>query len=244
MKVKFLVKVLPVAVSVLCGSAWAASITLVPSSTNVQVGDTVTVDIVMDFSDVYTGGNGTVGGGLDVTFDNSLLTYGSYAAGSTADSGFRRNPDVSGNKLVGIAAGGLGEDDGTNSSPALGATDTIGTLTFTAADVGTATLSAADNVSPAGGFYSFQNQPISVTYNGASIEVASAVVNQCKGDLDGDFDVDVIDVNLFVADFGKTAAQCSGGCLGDLDGDNDVDVIDVNLFVADFGKTSAQCAGS
>ncbi len=233
---RMMIKALPLAISMLSGSALAASITLVPNSTNVTVGDTVTVDVVMDFTDVYSAaGGGTVGGGIDVTFDNAVLGYGSYTPNSVGDAGFQRSPDLSGNKLIGIAAGGLGESDGTNTSPALGATDTIGTLTFTATTTGTAALSAADNVSPAGGFYSFDGQPIPVTYNGTSITVGAAVA-ACEGDLNNNGVVDFADYLLLAGDWGRSDCAAAA-CAGDINNNGVVDFADYLLLAADWGRS-------
>jgi hypothetical protein len=59
----------------------------------------------------------------------------------------------------------------------------------------------------------------------------------CKGDFDGDGDVDKNDLAIFAADFGRT--NCSSGfpCKGDFDGDGDVDGTDLAIFSSEFGRT-------
>jgi len=59
----------------------------------------------------------------------------------------------------------------------------------------------------------------------------------CKGDFDGDGDVDESDLATFAADFGRTDCDTGEPCEGDFDNDNDVDGSDVAVFAADFGRT-------
>jgi len=63
------------------------------------------------------------------------------------------------------------------------------------------------------------------------------VIPGCKGDFDGDGDVDNNDLSVFAADFGRT--NCSSGfpCKGDFDGDGDVDGSDLAVFASEFGRT-------
>ena len=56
----------------------------------------------------------------------------------------------------------------------------------------------------------------------------------CGGDLDGDCDSDLADVDILLADFGCVAP---GPCVGDLDGDGDTDLADLGILLADFGCT-------
>ena len=218
------------------GSALAASISLQATPTSVNVGDTVSVKINMDFSD-----GESVGGGLDVTYDNTKLQYQSYSANTAiSDTAFQRGPTENGNKLEGITAGGAG----VGGSKSLTGTGTIGTLTFKATAAGTATISVSENAGDAGGFYDTSGNKITPTLSGTSVTITQPTSNLCKGDMDGDYDVDVIDLNIFRADFGKGATECASGCKGDIDHDNDVDVVDLNLFRADFGKGPTQCQGT
>ena len=59
----------------------------------------------------------------------------------------------------------------------------------------------------------------------------------CEGDFDYDGDVDVSDLAVFAADFGRTDCLPENPCQGDFDGDGDVDGSDLAVFAADFGRT-------
>ncbi len=75
------------------GSANAAFINLVPTTpvTDVNTGDLVSFDVVMDFTD-YT--NGTLGGGFDIFFDSLSLQFVSLVNNMVGDPGFGRDPDI------------------------------------------------------------------------------------------------------------------------------------------------------
>ncbi|GAB4275485.1 MAG: hypothetical protein Kow0092_31110 [Deferrisomatales bacterium] len=62
---------------------------------------------------------------------------------------------------------------------------------------------------------------------------------ECRGDFDGDGDVDQADRRVFEADFGRT--DCEGDCPGDFDGDGDVDRADREVFEAEFGRADCAC---
>jgi hypothetical protein len=57
----------------------------------------------------------------------------------------------------------------------------------------------------------------------------------CKGNLDGDVDVDDSDLAAFAADFGRT--DCSGDCGSDFDHDEDADGYDLTIIIDNFGRT-------
>lgn len=59
----------------------------------------------------------------------------------------------------------------------------------------------------------------------------------CEGDFDIDGDVDISDLDVFIADFGRTDCATGLPCEGDFDTDGDVDGSDLSVFTADFGKT-------
>jgi len=59
----------------------------------------------------------------------------------------------------------------------------------------------------------------------------------CKGNFDGDGDVDGSDLAVFAADFGRTDCDTDPPCQGDFDNDGDVDGSDLAIFAADFGRT-------
>lgn len=53
-----------------------------------------------------------------------------------------------------------------------------------------------------------------------------------RGDFDGDFDTDGLDLAVFAS------AYINGNALVDLDDDGDMDTNDLALFAANFGKTN------
>jgi hypothetical protein len=71
----------------------AQSISLVPTSAvdNVNNGDTVSFNVVMDFSGYP---NGTLGGGFDINFDSSALQFGGLTRNVVGDPAFGRDPDI------------------------------------------------------------------------------------------------------------------------------------------------------
>ncbi len=205
------------------GSALAASISLQATPTSVNVGDTVSVKINMDFSD-----GESVGGGLDVTYDNTKLQYQSYSANTAiSDTAFQRGPTENGNKLEGITAGGAG----VGGSKSLTGTGTIGTLIFKATAAGTATLSIGENAGDAGGFYDTSGNKITPTFSGGNIEI------YCKSDINKDHAVTNLDFLLFRNNFlavRNGTESCASGCAADMNGDNAVTNIDFLLFRNEF----------
>ncbi len=143
------------------------TITLSPELQGVSIGNVVTIDISMDFSS-----DPTIGGGFDVFYDSSLLSFGSFVFDSSLgdDPAFRSiGTDDGFGEIDGI---GFGEFMGL-SGPA-----TIGTLTFTALDVGLAGISLAETDNGfVGGFYSattYGSQ--TVTFGGATVNIEAASV--------------------------------------------------------------------
>ena len=82
------------------GTANAASISLSPAYVDGSPGDTFSLDVIMDFSDVTA-----IGGGFDVLFDSSGVTFVSWAAAGVGDPALAREPDVFDGLLSGIAVG-------------------------------------------------------------------------------------------------------------------------------------------
>ena len=111
-----------------------------------EVGDVVTVEIFGDFSELT---NSVLGGGVDILFDDSVLTHIGYVWGSEGDPAFARDPDIQANQLNGIAVGDFG---------CLPATFLIGTVSFVASVAtddefgsgGPSNISTAQNNLPAG----------------------------------------------------------------------------------------------
>ena len=91
--------------------------------------------------------------------------------------------------------------------------------------------------------YDAAGQLTGVTYDGVSLEysydavgnrIAKQIVTPCRGDLDGDLNVDEADLALFVVEFGR--ADCTD-CAADVDSSGTVDGLDLALLAADFGRT-------
>ncbi len=99
---------------------FSASLLLSPSSVNAMEGDIVSLDLLAVFSD-----DPTLGGGIDIFYDQSVLRFDGFSFDTALDldAGFSRQPDVLANELEGIAFGNFNgiSDDGR-----------VGTLTFTA----------------------------------------------------------------------------------------------------------------
>ncbi len=143
--------------------AQASFISLMPQQSTVVVGSSVSVDVFMDFSDAPT-----LGGGIDVFFDDSLLAFDSFSfdVAFGSETAFARAPTVSGGELDGIAFGNFAGLSG----PAV-----VGTIVFEALDIGVVDLMTALNDSVAGAFFSaltFRQQP--VDFFGTSIQIVAA----------------------------------------------------------------------
>lgn len=79
-----------------------------------------------------------------------------------------------------------------------------------------------------------------VTFNNLTARLGCAL-RPCPppldGDLDGDGDVDTIDLGILLGDFG-----CVGeDCVGDIDGDGVVDTKDLGTLLGNFGKSIGAC---
>ncbi len=160
-------------------SAQAVSLTLMSSTPSVAVGDTIELQVLMDFSD-----DATVGGGFDIIFDPGLVSYvpGSYltdiALGSDPDFTRDDNPaitdptkqvDVLLDRLAGAAFGNFGGLSG----PAV-----VGSLSFIANAGGDAVFSLGASTSASvGGFFSgasFSEQfPV---FTGTTVSVSAVPV--------------------------------------------------------------------
>lgn len=145
-----------------CGQVQAATISLNPASQSVSLGNQISIQLNMDFS-----GDPTLGGGVDILYNSSLLSFASFSfdAGLGDDPLLQRQPDVLPGTLNGLAFGNF---DGL-SGPSI-----VGTLIFNTIGAGVANFTLAENVLPAGGFFSaatFDQQ--AVTYSGASVNVTA-----------------------------------------------------------------------
>lgn len=136
-----------------------------------------------------------------------LLTAPALAANVTVQWNANTETDLAGYKLyIGTASGVYG-------TPIAIATQT--TYTFTNLPAGTYYI--AVTAYNAGGLES-----------GFSNEVSSAVVATCKGDLNGDGIVNVLDLQCLIN--GILGVQPLTGGAGDLDGDGVVNVLDLQIL--------------
>lgn len=144
----------------------AASISLNPHSTTVNVGSNFSVDLVMDFSD-----EATLGGGIDINYNGSMTDFVSF----TYDSTFLTMTDPS---FTCPGAGACTPIDQPNSVSniafgnfmGIGGLFTIGTLEFTALDAGDIFLSTAETTGAGGLFVSASTfGAMDVVFNGTSV---------------------------------------------------------------------------
>ncbi len=129
----------------------AATISITPLSMNAQLGDNVSVDIWMDFSD-----EPTLGGGIDITYNGSVLSFSSFSFDNaflassdpamTCPGAILCSPSINQvNSVTNIAFGNFGGLSG----PSL-----VGTLNFVAIGAGTTSLTPVETVGAAGPFVS------------------------------------------------------------------------------------------
>lgn len=129
-------------------SVQAATIGFSAANVSAQVGTPFSVDVVASFTD-----RPTIGGGLDVTFDSSLLQFNSFTfetgVGSVfpqpfvANSFALRTPDALTGKLEGIGVGVF--------SGVINAQGILGHLSFTPLAAGDSQLTVAVTTSAIGG---------------------------------------------------------------------------------------------
>ena len=155
-------------------SAQAASIWLEPDSQNVSLGGVASLTLWADASDV----GGFLAGGLDMFYDNGILTYnGDFAF----DLGFPTDPFFSrlGDDCADVMAPGCsvpGEINGIAfgdfNGLAIDGPTLVGTLSFTLINIeGLPTLvTMQDNDTPAGSWFATDGSgPLDVTYGSAEV---------------------------------------------------------------------------
>jgi hypothetical protein len=65
--------------------------------------------------------------------------------------------------------------------------------------------------------------------------------NPCEGDMNGEGNVNLIDVGILKQDFARDCSVPGPGCLGDLNFDGYVNLIDVGILKADFARSDCSC---
>lgn len=155
---------------VLCvtmGSLQAASVTMLPAVQDVNQGGPFSIDLAYDFTD------GILGGGIDISFDDTALNYLSFSWDPTfltkIDLGFSSAP-------VDNSTGVIGALDGWNFGNFAGifGTGTIGSINFevdSLAALGNTFIAMAESVSSGGWFDAVTFGQITPTLTGANVNV-------------------------------------------------------------------------
>jgi hypothetical protein len=140
--------------------AEAATISLSPGHQDVMVGNVFPVTLSFDF----TGGTAVLGGGVDVSYNNSVIDFVSftYNPALAIDPDFSRAPDDMPGEVNGISFGNFG---------GLSGTGVVGTLQFKALALGQTPLTLADNNSPAGPFFDVAAKQVTMNYQNAHVNV-------------------------------------------------------------------------
>ena len=89
-------------------------------------------------------------------------------------------------------------------------------------------------------FFSLKAYDILGNESGFSIQVWAKPPDICLGDFDQDGNVDISDLSLLVADFGRTDLHDTLDCRTDVDKDGDVDMQDVKLIADEYGRSDCQ----
>jgi len=150
------------------GAQAADSLSLITSNPTVTAGSQATFELWMDFT-----GDPTMGGGVDVVFDNftngNQLSFNSYTPEALGDTSLINVPtvNVNGKSLDTIT---FGDVNNGLEGPVL-----VGTLVFNALAAGDYTLSLIDSVDAAG-FFSISGTPQSPAYTSASLTVTPSAV--------------------------------------------------------------------
>jgi len=151
------------------GAQAAASLSLIASNPTVTAGSQATFELWMDFT-----GDPTLGGGVDVVFDNFIngnqLSFNSYTPEALGDPDLINNAPTVSTSSDRLEAITFGDVVNGMEGPAL-----VGTLVFDALVAGDYTLSLIDSVDAAG-FFSISGTPQSPAYTSASLTVTPSAV--------------------------------------------------------------------
>lgn len=145
-----------------CG-AQAASISLSPASQNAVVGDTLSYQVNVNFSDVATDG-----GSFRISYDSGLLGSASFSYAALSSP------------IIGswgyVTSPGLIESVGFDANAFQGSA-VLGTLSFTVLGAGNTTVTLSDMLNPSLRFLdSDQWDPITVNYSGATANLTAVPV--------------------------------------------------------------------
>jgi len=152
-------------------SPTSVAIQLVTPTALVSVGEKFSVDVSID-----SGNLTTVGGGLNINYDTSLLDFVSFTPNPALvlDSAFGRDPDIT---TTGITLNGLafGEFEGLKGLYSDNELQPIGTLIFKPLTSGIAELSVSDNslTGPMGSIYLVDGSaPSVINYTGTTVTIS------------------------------------------------------------------------
>lgn len=146
----------------MAGMAQSASVSLTPVSQSVALGDSVSFMVNVDFSDTAT-----IGGRFQLGYDASILSFTSFTYDTLFTSGLTTyTPTLSSGLINDLGFAGLVSGSGT-----------LGTVTFSTVDTGSASLASAEYSNPT---YRFRNSTgssfITVDYGGATAQVSAVPV--------------------------------------------------------------------
>lgn len=212
-------------------AAAATTLSLLPSSLAVQPGEQFSLEVTID-----TGSNTVSAADLVITFDSSKLTATGITAGTFLPVILAPGAVTSGTAT--IILGSLPE------APMRG-TGVLATVTFTANNVGIATVRFAATtqvaaIGESGNVLSgTQEAAVSIAIPIPTIAPSATPTPiptppPLLGDIDGDGDVDIFDYNLLLEDFGWQGSP--GEIPADLDVDGDVDIFDYNILLEHYGE--------
>jgi hypothetical protein len=150
--------------------AQAATVTMLPAIQNVAPGDPFSLDLEFNFNDPV---DGVLGGGIDISFDDTVLDYVSYswnpAFEAQIDPSLKQNPTDNSDGTLGLLSGwNFGNFNG------LTGTGIIGTVNFarnlTPLPGGLTEINMAESAS-SGGWYAADTAgtQITPTLNGATV---------------------------------------------------------------------------
>ncbi|MBI5463100.1 MAG: PEP-CTERM sorting domain-containing protein [Gammaproteobacteria bacterium] len=146
----------------LMGAVQAASVSLSPLSQPVMLGDSVSFDVNVDFTDPAT-----IGGRFQLSYDASILGFTSFTYNSSFTSGLTTVAYTQSSGLI----------DNLGFVGSVSSAGTLGTVTFSTLNTGNANLATA---AYSNAFYRFRNSTgtsfIAVTYGGATAQVSAVPV--------------------------------------------------------------------
>lgn len=173
MKVKPIQLLAVVLVTGFATAASAASITLAPTTptTGLAISDTVSFDVIMDFT-TDTNGLGsdiTLGGGFDINYDPSRLSFASLSNACPGDVSFCRDPD----DLPGLLESWGFADFNGLTGPAL-----VGSVQFDVIGLGSSLVSTGATSGIAGGFVSGVDfvTLLNVDFNSVEVSTRAQVI--------------------------------------------------------------------